>query len=200
MREEDKRIVEACLNDRQNGWEEFHKAYSSSIKSCIRSTASRLNTPLDTEVIDDIFQQLLLKLMKEDCKKLRQFKGLNSSSLKTWLYVVTSRITINHLKRESKFSRKTVPLEEIDPPSDRHFDLDAKIDANSAMNQLKEIISQQLDSREQLLIRLLFMEEFEPLIVARVLGITTNHVYVLKNRVLNKLKKLFCKIKSNPNV
>lgn len=49
-----------------------------------------------------------------------------------------------------------------------------------------------LDKRQAHLIRLWYLEGWSPEEIAAALGIKVNHVYVLKHRALNKLRKTWC--------
>lgn len=134
--------------------------------------------------IDDLSQQIILKLIEDDCRRLHLFKG--HSSFKTWLQQV-----VNHHFYKSLCRRMpTENLDEIDqealiylPPQDRDI----------YVAQKRKLLFRALDmlsGQEWMLYNLWFVYELDPIKIAAILGTEVRIVYKRKQTLVLKLARL----------
>ncbi|MGH9755557.1 MAG: sigma-70 family RNA polymerase sigma factor [Blastocatellia bacterium] len=139
---------------------------------------------ISEDEIDDLSQQIILKLIEDDCCRLRSFKG--HSSFKTWLQQV-----VNHHVYKSLCRRKpTESLDEIDqgaliylPPQDRDIYAAEK----------RKLLFRALDmlsGQEWLLYNLWFVYELDPIKIAAILGTEVRIIYKRKQTLVLKLTRL----------
>lgn len=114
---DDLRFVQRCVNSDSLAWDEFIERYSRLIYNYIHSVlkVKGISSPLQ-EDINDIFQGILLSLVKDDFKKLKSYKGKNGCSLASWLRQVTINFTLDRL-------RSLHPAVSLDEEDDDGFSL-----------------------------------------------------------------------------
>jgi RNA polymerase sigma-70 factor, ECF subfamily len=108
---DDLEFVQRCVKGEAKAWDEFVDKYSSLIYHYIHSVLKVKGAAFSQETINDIFQEILLSLIKDNSRKLGSFKARNKCSLATWLRQVTVNSTIDHIRK----IRPTISIdEEID--------------------------------------------------------------------------------------
>jgi DNA-directed RNA polymerase specialized sigma24 family protein len=63
-------------------------------------------TQYTNEDTEDIYSSVFLSLIENNFKKLRQFRNKNACSLTTWLTIITSRMTIDYMRKDKRYLRK----------------------------------------------------------------------------------------------
>jgi len=96
-------------------WNDFVHQYSGLIYHRIKTTLTIHHLDPSQHLIDDIFQDIFLSLVKDDFAQLRRFRGDHGCTLASWLRMIATRRTIDHLR---KFNFPTELLEE--PLEERH--------------------------------------------------------------------------------
>jgi RNA polymerase sigma factor (sigma-70 family) len=113
---DDLEFVQRCVKADKKAWDEFVDKYSSLIYNYIHSVLRVKGVVFSQDAINDIFQEILLSLIKDNFRKLSSFKARNKCSLATWLRQVTVNFTIDHI-------RKIRPTVSIDEETDEDFSL-----------------------------------------------------------------------------
>jgi hypothetical protein len=75
MTEQEKTLIAGCVRGEKAAWDEFVEQYSKLVYHTIRKTASLYHVELRDEAVDDLFQEFFHSLLRDNCKKLRQFRG-----------------------------------------------------------------------------------------------------------------------------
>lgn len=107
---EDLSLVSRCISGDKQAWDEFLNRYARLIFRFIYSCL-RQNNPnhISSETADDLFQEIIVTLAADNCKKLRSFEGRNGCSFASWLRQITVHFTIDHLRK----ARRTVTFDEV---------------------------------------------------------------------------------------
>ena len=101
MTEKEKTLLAGCLNGEKRAWDAFVLQCSALVYHTIRKTFSLYHTEPRTDLVEDLFQDVFLTVLKDDFKKLRQFRGDRGCSLASWLRIVAVRLTIDFLRKQS---------------------------------------------------------------------------------------------------
>ena len=184
-------LLKRCLENDKRAWDAFVERYNRVIYSAILHTLKKYSFPEENQIIDDLFQTVFLSLIEFDFKKLRQFKG--KCKLSSWLHIISVRMTIDFLRKKKKQLSLNGDTDEEKSikegltngkplPDDL---LDQKDD-----QKLFEMIKNQLNARERLFVELFYVKELSPAEVSKIMNITQNNVYQIKNRVRNKMAKI----------
>jgi RNA polymerase sigma factor (sigma-70 family) len=99
--ETDLEFARRCANGDRQAWEEFLIRYSRLIYTYIFSSARSSGAVLSPQEKEDIFQEIILSFIDNNCRKLKSFRALNGCTLASWLRQVTINFTLNRITRAS---------------------------------------------------------------------------------------------------
>jgi RNA polymerase sigma-70 factor, ECF subfamily len=89
-----------CAQADKSAWKEFLQKYSRLIYSYIHNIIRIKGYVLDPSVTEEIFNEIISLLIKEDFKKLKTYHGKNNATLATWLRQVTINFCLDYLRKE----------------------------------------------------------------------------------------------------
>jgi len=130
----DLEFVQRCVKGDRRAWDEFIEKYSRLIYNYIHSVLKIKGSTFTQENINDLFQEIILSLVKDNFKKLSSFKARNGCSLASWLRQVTVNFTID-------YTRRLKPTVSIDAENDAGLSLADSLSSNSA--SAKDTLSQE---------------------------------------------------------
>jgi RNA polymerase sigma-70 factor (ECF subfamily) len=187
-------LLRKCLNEGDAAsWELFVGQYSGLIWSSIKKTCRTYNYQHSDEDAEDLFHSVFLSLIEDDFKKLRQYRADNSCSLGTWLTIIASRRTIDHMRSDrSRFYDDPV-CEGVDifemMPSDCKSP-EHHLEEKQKTAMLRDAVME-LPDQDRLIYRLLIEKGMSAEETARFMGMEVGAVYSRKNRIIGRLKKSF---------
>lgn len=189
-------FLERCRAGTPGIRDEFMEAYGALVRFAMSSVLRQRGVTLDRDEIDDLFHGLILSFFDRDCRRLKMYDGRGGASFPTFIRVCATRQTLDHLRhlrRQPTFVRdeggvdgKPGLFDEMTAPGQGP---EAAAETEETLRRLRDLV-QTLPPREQLLIRLHFIEGQSIPEVARVLGATDNATHVLKSRLRAKLREL----------
>lgn len=175
-RKKDADLVVRLIGGSADAWQEFIDNFSSAIFGAVINTLRKSGYGSDDS--HDITQDVYLRLCKNDFRLLRQFDSTRAG-LKTWLGVIASSATIDHLRRKRA---STVPID----------DLPEEINAvEPEMRDPVRIPDGLLSERQALVLRLLYDKDMDAKEVAALLGIDSQTVRSTHHKALVKLRRYF---------
>lgn len=101
-------FLKKCIKKDKSSWDKFVQVYSSLIYNYIYKILLTRGKIFDAEMVSDIYQELFSSLIKDDFRKLRQFKAKNGATIASWLRVVTINFTLDFLRKQ----KPVISLEE----------------------------------------------------------------------------------------
>jgi RNA polymerase sigma factor (sigma-70 family) len=187
-------FVQRCIAGDPATRDEFVVEYSGLIRFAIAAVLRHRGITLLREEIDDLTHNVIVSLFDRDCRKLKMYEGRNQASFATFVRVCATRLTLDHLRyrqrrpalvsgEQSGDDARDLLADAPDP----HLGPEEHAAVSEDVATLKRLVAE-LPAREQLLVRLHFVDGLEIPDVARVLGITENATHVLKSRVRAKLR------------
>jgi len=134
--------------------------------------------------VDDLTQQLLLRLLEQDARRLRSYDPLKAA-FSTWLDAVARHHLSNHLHRQKHLEswEHLAPEELIYPPLQ-----EATLLAAERREVLQRAMSK-LPAREQQILGLCFSAEVAAIDIAALIGMSVGLVYKHKHYGMVKLRK-----------
>jgi RNA polymerase sigma factor (sigma-70 family) len=122
-----KRLVRLCSQSSSHpAWNEFYSRFDHYIRLYINKTLRNENINCGCkELGDDLSQEVYLRLIAEDRKALREFKGKADSSFLAYLSVICTNVVREHfrLQRAEKRNGKTLSIDLfLNPEEERHTD------------------------------------------------------------------------------
>jgi RNA polymerase sigma factor (sigma-70 family) len=211
------RLVQLCAAHQQNSelWTEFIRRFTPKIKSFIRLSLRQYKTgrsgtfnsaaSFDSNQEADLFQNIILRLVQNDCAALKRFSGTQESELMVY-FAVVARTTIRDLirfqsaKRRFKWSSSpTVQYSE----SDQDFEyikepgIDTPIEREILAREIKEITFESIKNssgepeRDRLIFQLYFYEGLSAAQIAscKGTGVSKTGVEKIIGRFKEKVRK-----------
>ena len=120
---------------------------------------------LDAFAAEEVFQNVLLTVLENDCRVLRNWQ--KKSKFSTYLTVIVCRISAQFKKRNNRPDR--APESTLDNLTSEQNHADEDIHQNHRLQLIKTHF-EQLSGRDQLLLTYRFLEEKEPKEIAQILN------------------------------
>ena len=183
MSHQAKKLLGTCLKGEKHAWDSFVLQYSGLVYHSIKKTLSLYDVAPRPDIVEDLFQDFFLSLVRDKFLKLRQFRGDRGTNLATWLRVIACRQTIDYL-RKREFTTTT----NTDIFSPNHPDPPTSL----IEQEQKQLVSQSLQTlppRDRLFIQLHFDQSLSPDEIASIFQVSINAFYTQKSRILGKLRE-----------
>lgn len=174
----------ACLDGDKRAWDALVARYAPLITAAVCRALRRHG---DDPQVQDVVQEVFLRLVKDDFRLLRQFDP-GRASLSTWLSIVARSTAISSTRGRQL---PTVALEEaaaaatVQQPPDLDFAPDA-----SSLERLR-IPADLLPHRQRMILHLLFDREMDVESAAKAMGVDPQTIRSGKHKALTKLRAFF---------
>ncbi len=186
-------LLSRCLDGDSEAREEFVMSTDGLIRWTLVGTFRRYGRRLEEEDLEDLRQEVLLALFRENSRKLRQYEGRNGASLATWLRVVVTRLAIDRI-RSLAAGENVESLETRSPAGipDVAVEDSGPESAAVASEQRQHVLGliAELSPGDQLFVRLFYYQDATMEEVSKVMGISRNAAYVRKMRLHRRLRSL----------
>ena len=120
MTDQEKTLLAGCLRGDKAAWDAFVQQYSALVYHTIRKTLTLHHADQRDDVMEDMAQEFFVSLLRDRCKKLRQFRGDRGCTVASWLRVIASRLTIDYLRQQRPFDAQAsdaIPSDQPDAPA-----------------------------------------------------------------------------------
>lgn len=187
-------FIQRCIAGEPGTRDEFVSDYSGLIRFAIAAVLRHRGITLLREEIDDLTHNVIVSLFDRDCRKLKMYEGRNQASFATFVRVCATRLTLDHLRALGR--RPQIAPEQqsgddardvLAETPDAALGPEEQASISEDLVTLRRLVSE-LSPREQLLVRLHFVEGLDVPDVARALGVSENATHVLKSRLRAKLR------------
>jgi RNA polymerase sigma-70 factor (ECF subfamily) len=182
----DRELLQRCLAKRPGAWNDFVDRFLSLIYHAIHYTAHLRSARLSPEDVEDIAAEVLLQIVADDYKVLRQFRG--QSSLSTYLTVIARRISIHELNRRHAV-REAIRKGEVRAPAEPIDDSPAAHKGVESLEEV-EVLLRRLSGKERELVRLFYLEGRTYEEISTELNVPVNTVGAVLSRARKKLRDM----------
>ena len=177
-------FLNRCKKREKEAWNYFVEKYANLIYQYIIKTLRRYSYSFQDDEVDDIFHNVFLALLDEDCKRLKKFRGRDEYSFLAYLRVISFNKAVDYLRKQKNF----IDLEKI-----QHRASDPNVIEKSDHSDLKNIIlmiKEDLPERHNYLFKLIYEEGFVFSEIAEIMNIKINAVHQLKFRMIQNIHKI----------
>lgn len=193
----DLEFVRRCIEKDSVAWDEFLHKYSKLIYNYIHSTLKIKGKNIPPDSIEDLYQDIIFSLIKENHKKLKMFKAKNGCSLATWLRIVVVNFTIDYLRRtkplvsiDEDLGEDTSLKDTLQDPSFLKFE--QEIAEEERKRHLSECI-EELDVDDKYFLAFYIGKQLPLEELKSILGISQSAVDMRKSRLTQRLRECFKK-------
>lgn len=181
----DKDLLQRLLAKKLGSWNEFVDRYLSLIYHTIHHTAHLRSARLTPEDVEDIAAEVLVQLVSNDYRALKDFRG--TASLSTYLTVIARRICVHEITRRQAVRdsiRKGEPRQAVVEPDD--------VAAAKAIEKLEDVeaLLRQLSGREREIVRLFYLEGRTYEEISTEVDVPVNSIGSVLSRARAKLREL----------
>ena len=184
MTEKEETLIAGCLRSEKAAWDSFVLQYSNLVYHTIKKTLNLHQVEPRADLVEDLYQEFFISLLRNDYNKLRQFRGAHGCSLASWLRLLTVRLTIDFLRKQAPTSGEVAGAMSRDSPDP------AEPLINEEQERLLIQAIQSLSARDRILLDLCYRQALASEEVAQLLKTSVNAVYVQKSRVLEKIREV----------
>ncbi len=166
------RDIARLLAGKRGAWVAFVKRHAPVIYGAVRK---RLVPAGREGEVEDVVQDVFVKICANDFRLLRSFDA-RKAKLTTWLTVIATSASIDHLRRNAR------PISSIDAVPEQHLAVPA---AEPAWVTIPEGL---LSPRQALIIELLYRHDMTAAEVGEKLGIDPQTVRSMHHKALQRLR------------
>lgn len=195
---DDLEFVRRCASQDKQAWDEFVDKYSRLVHNYIHAVLADRNYLASKEIINDLYQEVFLHLIKDDFKKLRQFKGKSGCSLASWLRIITINLTLDFLRRQKPdISLDEEPQDSAQAligflPDERNTEPADILSSQERFKNLYECIND-LNSSDKYFVEMHIYRNVNLEYIRKTLNISRSAVDMRKSRIIERLKNCFKK-------
>jgi RNA polymerase sigma factor (sigma-70 family) len=187
MSEKEKKLIAGCLRSDKVAWDSFVLQYSNLVYYTIKKTLNLHHVEPRSDLVEDLYQEFFVSLLRNESKKLKQFRGVHGCSLASWLRILAARLTIDFLRKQAPTSGEVAGVLSRDSsdPAEPLF--------NEQQERLMNQAIQTLSHRDRILLDLCYRQALASEQIAALLKTSVNAVYAQKSRVLEKIREVLRK-------
>lgn len=186
-------LLQKCIHGEKKAWDQFVDKFTNLVYHTIQKTLRIYNPNFLYQDIEDLHNSVFLSLIEEDCKKLRQYKGINGCSVSSWIMVITTNTAMNFITRR----KEHISLDEHGDRSkslgetiaDPQLSILDQIEESERTALLRDLIGE-LKANDRLFLQYYYIEEMPPEEIAAIMNITVSAIYSKKSRIVDKLKEI----------
>ncbi len=182
----DLELLSHVMEGEGRAWRVFHRRFHGLIYSCAVKASTESGLYLDGEEISDIVQEVNLRMVDRDFRRLRMYSTDAGTSVATWVGVIAFSTTKDCVRRLRRQRAEVMTETELD----RMISEEAGPDEWLEDREQKAFVDarlQQLSERDQEFVRLYFMEARPAEEVAELMGISVSTVYSKKAKIASRL-------------
>ncbi|MBC8412961.1 MAG: sigma-70 family RNA polymerase sigma factor [Nitrospira sp.] len=199
-RKNDKVLIKNCISGDPEAKNSFIDQFSGLLYKYIRTTLELYCKDYLNEDLEDLHNDIFLSLLKDDCRKLKMYRGDNGCSVASWLRIIAVNTTINFATR----SKTTVSLddqltdrqsiaEKTPSPAKNADEILLKREEAELFNRAL----QKLSPDDRLVIKYRYMKDQSPEEIAVLMHTTPNAVYSKLSRARKKLASMVQELKGD---
>lgn len=191
----DRDLLQALLAKQPAAWNDFVDRFLSLVYHAIHYTAHLRSAKLFPEDVEDIAAEVLMEIVKDDYKLLRQFRG--QAALSTYLTVIARRICVHELNRRQAV-REAIRKGEVKAPE---VEADDPV-ALKGMERLEEVerLLRKLKGTDREIVRLFYLEGRTYEEISTELDLPVNTIGAKLSRARAKLREFTQSTTSIPSL
>lgn len=162
--------------DKTTRYDDFFSEYSKLIAKVIITSLKKYNARFDSHIIDEMYQNVALKIIKNDY--LAKYDS-SKSKLSSWIYVIVESSVVDELRKQNKQQTETL---------DEAFSIGVRTYFSTVSNYIpKELLTE----RQREILLLTVEDEYSTKETSKLLSISESSVRCLKHQALRRLRKYY---------
>lgn len=165
-------LVDACLQvGSEAAWQRLVREFQPLIASVVMRVVRRYGEQ-NSALVDDLVQETFLRLCRDDCKVLRQFKRQHEVSIFAFVKVVAASVAMDHFRARNAQKRAGEFAVDADVLDRTAVAKSENVDRSLLMNQIEACLHRVTDNGlERSLFWLYYRQGFTALEIASISGV-----------------------------
>ncbi len=187
LRLEELALLERLLRGESSAFSEFYRRYQRLVASCVRKVFFKWSFDFTEDEIDDLISTVFLGFLQDDYKKLRMFDPARGYRLSTWVGIITTNATVDHIRKNA---RPTVSFDDTErkvAPARSTFASPVEEVEREEESRLLLAAIATLSPGDREFLELAYDAQLPPEELGARLGLNINTVYSKKNKIIHKL-------------
>jgi RNA polymerase sigma factor (sigma-70 family) len=134
-------------------------------------------------LLDEAINEIYIYIQKDDWYKLKQYKGQNNASIKTWMSAVAYNFFLNLRKKTNAEMEVEIKIDLAEPNQDE----------SDQTPQIKRALSKMPNDRYRIILIKIFYKNKTREEVAAEMGVSIDYFYVLYSRAKEQFREQFNK-------
>jgi len=182
----DRDLLQRCLTRQPGAWNDFVDRYLGLVYHAVHFTAHLRSARLSPEDVEDIAAEVLVQIVADDYKVLRQFQ--KHASLATYLTVIARRICVHEMTRRQTV-RESIRRGDTRKPDD-HADENEAVEKGLEKLDEVEWLLRKLSGREREIVHHYYLEGQTYEEISTQLNVPVNTIGSVLTRARAKLREL----------
>jgi RNA polymerase sigma-70 factor, ECF subfamily len=182
----DRELLMNCLAKKPGSWNDFVDRFLSLIYHVVHSTAHLRSAKLSPEDVEDLASEVMLQLVANDFKALKDFQG--NASLATYITVIARRTTVHEINRRQAV-REEIRTGAVSANSDSGEDSPAMQKSAESLEEVERLL-RKLKGKDREIVRLFYLEGRTYEEISTELDIPVNTIGALLSRARKKLREM----------
>lgn len=185
----DVQLITAVAAGSDAALEVFVARFRNLIRSCISRTLVRSGMSAETDVVDDVHADVLLAVLTNDFRRLRQYRRDRGCAVSSWIGLITVSTTLDYVRRERRQRYRTVDDDELEACAPPVPGPDVDYEAYERIERLNEAL-RSCSPRDREFARLYFVDGLSATEVAAATGVQVQTVYSRRVKLERRLTRL----------
>lgn len=170
---------------------EFFERFDKFIRLAVLKASRRSNSTVGRGLLDDLMQDVYMKLFANDGQALKQFKGQHENSIFVFLQVIATRVVMQHRLKMMVQKRRRPEL--LDHPSDPLENYLEAHERQEIENVLEEVITGRNKERDKAIFKTYLFEYSQPERIALNFDLSQTRVKNIISMITKKIREKFSK-------
>lgn len=197
---EEKKLIEGYIAGNYNVQKKFIDTYLNLIRKAIYNIFVHYGIQHNVQTVEDLCQNTFLALQKNNCARLRGFRG--ECRLSTWIYNIAKNVVFDYLKKNYDEINDTdslnvkvgenqeqergdfIPVNKPSPPEET--------ETNEKLALAKQYL-RELDRDDRRILELFYLEGYSLKQIAKLLETNEDALFMRKKRIEDAIKKRYKK-------
>jgi len=169
-------------------WKEFHRRFDRLVYRCIHKVTSRFPGSMSSEDVREIYAQFLLGLTRRDMHKIRTFDQERGNKLSSWVGMLATNAAWDYLRTVARQPQCT-ELTDAENVGEVDVDPYERLLEKERWGRIDETL-RAFSSKDQMFVRLYYMDGLSPEEVAEEMRISVKTVYSKKHKIRCRLQRM----------
>jgi RNA polymerase sigma-70 factor (ECF subfamily) len=192
----DSLLLESLLENQEQAWVELVRRYRPLIYRCITKVTGKYAPTLSNADLDEIYAEVLISLLRDNCRKLRMYNPERGTKLGSWIGMISVNATYDFLRSAGRRPM----LDRIDGALNPHEECDrTPLDILIEKERWTHLngVLEEFSEKDRTFLHLYYAKGLDAASVADRMAISLKTVYSKKHKIRTHLRRCVERMQSD---